>query len=95
MLAQAGGGKTLDITQGSPWENGYIESLNGKLADELLEPEVFETLYKAEVLIERWRLQYNTVRPRSALGDRPPAQEAWWAEEPWGQVTTLWLHGRV
>lgn len=76
------GVKTLYIEPGSPWENGYIESFNGKLADELLEREVFDTLHEAKVLIERWRVQYNTVRPHSALGYRPPAPEAWWVEEP-------------
>ena len=74
--------KTLFITPGSPWENGYIESFNGKLADELLEREVFDTLYEAKVLIERWRVQYNTVRPHSSLGYRPPAPETWHVEEP-------------
>jgi putative transposase len=74
--------KTLFITPGSPWENGYIESFNGKLADELLEREVFDTLYEAKVLIERWRVQYNTIRPHSSLGYRPPAPEAWQVEEP-------------
>lgn len=74
--------KTPYITPGSPWENGYIESFNGKLADELLEREVFDTLYKAKVLIERWRMQYNTVRPHSSLGYRPPAPAAWLVEEP-------------
>jgi len=76
------GVQTLYITPGSPWENGYIESFNGKLADELLEREVFDTLYEAKVLIERWRVQYNTVRPHSSLGYRPPAPEAWLVEEP-------------
>ena len=74
--------KTLFITPGSPWENGYIESFNGKLADELLEREVFDTLYEAKVLIERWRVQYNTVRPHSSLGYRPPTPAAWLVEEP-------------
>ena len=74
--------KTLFITPGSPWENGYIESFNGKLADELLEREVFDTLYEAKVLIERWRVHYNTIRPHSSLGYRPPASEAWHVEEP-------------
>ena len=74
--------KTLYIEPGSPWENGYAESFNGKLADELLEREVFDTLHEAEVLIERWRVQYNTVRPHSSLGYRPPAPEAWLVEEP-------------
>ena len=63
--------KTLFITPRSPWENDYVESFNGKLADELLEREVFYTLYEAKVLIERWRVQYNTIRPHSALGYRP------------------------
>ena len=76
------GVKTLYIEPGSPWENGYAESFNGKLADELLEREVFDTLYEAKVLIERWRVQYNTVRPHSSLGYKPPAPEAWLVEEP-------------
>lgn len=76
------GVKTLYIEPGSPWENGYIESFNGKLADELLEREVFDTLYEAKVLIERWRMQYNTVRPHSALGYQPPAPETWLVVEP-------------
>jgi putative transposase len=67
---------TLYIEPGSPWENGYIESFNGKLSDELLDCEVFDTLLEAEVLIERWRVRYNTVRPHSSLGYRPPAPEA-------------------
>jgi transposase InsO family protein len=66
----------LYIEPGSPWENGYIESFNGKLADELLEGEIFDTLLEARVLIERWRVTYNTVRPHSSLGYRPPAPEA-------------------
>src|SRR3954462_14364933 len=67
---------TLFIEPGSPWENGYIESFNGKLSDELLDCEVFDTLLEAKVLIERWRVGYNTVRPQSSLGYRPPAPEA-------------------
>lgn len=74
--------KTLYITPGSPWENGYIESFNGKLANELLEREIFDTLHEAKVLIERWRVHYNTVRPHSSLGYRPPAPEMWLVEEP-------------
>ena len=69
--------KTLYIEPGSPWENGYIESFNGKLRDELLDGEIFDTLLEANVLIERWRVEYNTVRPHSSLGYRPPAPEAW------------------
>jgi putative transposase len=67
---------TLYIEPGSPWENGYIESFNGKLRDELLDREIFDTLLEAKVLIERWRRHYNTVRPHSSLGYRPPAPEA-------------------
>jgi len=67
---------TLYIEPGSPWENGYIESFNGKLSDELLAGEVLDALLEAKVLIERWRVLYNTVRPHSALGYRPPAPEA-------------------
>jgi len=70
------GAKTLFIEPGSPWENGYVESFNGKLRDELLDREVFFTLKEAQVLVERWRREYNTIRPHSALGYRPPAPEA-------------------
>ncbi len=66
----------LFIEPGSPWENGYIESFNGKLRDELLNGELFYTLYEAQVVIERWRRQYNTRAPHSVLGYRPPAPEA-------------------
>ena len=69
------GVKTLFIEPGSPWENGYIESFNGKLRDELLNGEIFYTLLEAKVLIERWREHYNRVRPHSSLGYRPPAPE--------------------
>ena len=69
------GVKTLFIEPGSPWENGYVESFNGKLRDELLNGEIFYTLREAKVLIERWRWHYNTVRPHSSLGYRPPAPE--------------------
>ena len=68
--------QTLFIEPGSPWENGYVESFNGKLRDELLDREIFYTLTEAKILIERWRRQYNTVRPHSALGYRPPAPAA-------------------
>jgi transposase InsO family protein len=70
------GVKTLFIEPGSPWENGYIESFNGKLRDELLNREIFTTLEEARVLIEQWRREYNQVRPHSALGYQPPAPEA-------------------
>jgi len=69
------GVKTLFIEPGSPWENGYIESFNGKLRDELLNREVFATLMETQILIEQWRKEYNQVRPHSALGYRPPAPE--------------------
>ena len=68
--------RTLYIEPGSPWENGYIESFNGKLRDELLNGEVFDTLLEAKVLIERWRKEYNRFRPHSSLGYRPPAPQA-------------------
>jgi transposase InsO family protein len=71
-LAQIGS-KTLFIEPGSPWENGYCESFNGKLRDELLNGEIFYSLNEARIVIEQWRKHYNTKRPHSALGYRPPA----------------------
>ena len=68
--------QTLFIEPGSPWENGYNESFNGKLRDELLNGEVFYTLKEAKVLVEQWRIHYNTIRPHSSLGYRPPAPQA-------------------
>jgi len=70
------GVRTLFIEKGSPWENGYIESFNGKMRDELLKREVFTTLTEAQVLIEGWRREYNQVRPHSSLGYQPPAPES-------------------
>jgi len=70
------GVKTLFIEPGSPWENGYIESFNGKLRDELLNREIFTTLIEAKVLIAEWRKEYNQVRPHSSKGYKPPAPEA-------------------
>jgi putative transposase len=70
------GVKTLFIEPGSPWENGYVESFNGKLRDELLNREVFTTLMEAKILIEQWRKEYNHIRPHSSLGYRPPVPEA-------------------
>ncbi len=64
------------IEPGSPWENGYIESFNGKLRDELLNGEIFDTVIEARIIIERWRREYNTKRPHSSLGYLPPAPEA-------------------
>jgi len=69
------GARTAYIEPGSPWENGYCESFNSKLRDELLDGEVFYSLAEAKVVIESWRRHYNTGRPHSALGYRPPAPE--------------------
>ncbi len=70
------GTRTLYIEPGSPWENGYCESFNGKLRDEFLNGEIFYSLKEAQILTERWRVEYNTERPHSALGYRPPAPQA-------------------
>jgi len=67
---------TLFIEPGSPWENGYIESFDGKLRDELLDREIFTTLTEAKILIEEWRKEYDQVRPHSTLDYRPPAPES-------------------
>jgi len=64
--------KTLYIEPGSPWENGYVESFNARLRDELLNGEIFYTLYEAKVIIEKWRREYNTIRPHSSLGYKAP-----------------------
>ncbi len=69
------GSQTLYIMPGSPWENGYCESFNGKLRDELLNGEIFYTLKEAQVVLEMWRKEFNTRRPHSSLGYRPPAPE--------------------
>ena len=69
------GARTLYIESGSPWENGYVESFNGKLRDELLAREVFYTLLEVQVLTEQYRQTYNRIRPHSSLGYRPPAPE--------------------
>ena len=70
------GVNTLYIEPGSPWENGYVESFNSRLQDELLKREIFTTLTEAKVLVERWRWEYNHIRPHSSLGYKPPAPEA-------------------
>jgi transposase InsO family protein len=70
------GAKTAYIEPGSPWENGFCESFNARFRDELLNCEIFYSLREAQILIERWRHHYNTVRPHSALGYRPPAPES-------------------
>jgi transposase InsO family protein len=83
------GAKTAYITQGSPWENGFIESFNARLRDELLDGEIFYTLREAQIVIESRRRHYNTVRPHAAIGYRAPAPEmfvpalvAWPAAQP-------------
>src|SRR6202162_462985 len=69
------GAKTAYITPGSPWENGFIESFNARLRDELLDGEIFYTLKEAQIVIESWRRHYNTIRPHESLGYKPPAPE--------------------
>jgi transposase InsO family protein len=81
------GTETLFIEPGSPWENGYNESFNGKLRDELLNGEIFYTLKEAKILVEQWRRHYNTVRPHSSLGYQPPAPET---IKPLPIRTTAW-----
>jgi putative transposase len=83
------GASTAHIGKSSPWENGYVESFNGKLGDELLNVEIFNSLREAQILIESWRRHCNTIRPHSARGYRPPAPEvllrgptAWPAAQP-------------
>ena len=70
------GVKTLYIEPGSTWENGYCESFNARFRDELLNGEIFYSLKEAQIVIEQWRQHYNTKRPHSALGYRPPAPES-------------------
>ena len=70
------GAKTAYIQPGSPWENGYVESFNARLRDELLNGEIFYSLREAQIVIEQWRKHYNTKRPHSALGYKPPAPES-------------------
>ena len=72
---KAAGAKTAYIAPGSPWENGYVESFNARLRDELLDGEIFYSLREAQVIIESWRRHYNTVRPHGSIGYRPPAPE--------------------
>ena len=69
------GAKTAYITPGSPWENGFIESFNARLREELLDGEIFYTLKEAQIIIESWRRHYNAVRPHASLGYKPPAPE--------------------
>ena len=83
------GSKTAYISPGSPWENGFIESFNARLRDELLDGEIFYSLHEAEIVIESWRRHYNMVRPHASIGYRAPAPEvfvpalaAWPAAQP-------------
>ena len=69
------GAKTAYIEPGSPWENGYVESFNARLRDELLDGEIFYTLREAQIVIESWRRHFNTIRPHESLGYKPPAPE--------------------
>src|SRR5256714_11756802 len=69
------GSKTAYIERGSPWENGYIESFNARLRDELLNGEIFYSLREAQIVIESWRRHYNAIRPHASLGFKPPAPE--------------------
>jgi transposase InsO family protein len=69
------GARTAYIAPGSPWENGYVESFNARLRDELLDGELFYSLREAQIIIESWRIHYNTKRPHASLGYRPPAPE--------------------
>jgi transposase InsO family protein len=86
------GSKTAYIEPGSPWENGYVESFNSKLRDELLNREIFYSLKEAQILIEAWRRHYNTVRPHSALRWTPPAPEVRLATPQIRPATTLAHH---
>ena len=88
------GVKTLYLEPGSPWENGYNESFNSKLRDEILNTEIFYTLREAKVLIERWRHHYNTVRLHSSLGCRPTAPKNHLAQTSTGRPTQLMGYAR-
>jgi putative transposase len=80
------GAKTAYIEPGSPWENGYCESFNSKLRDEFLNGEIFYSMKEIRVLAERWRVHYNTIRPHSSLGYRPPAPEVWYVTSALGYL---------
>ncbi len=71
------GTKPTFIEPGSPWENGYVESFNGRMRDELLNGEIFYTIKEAQVIIEQWRKHYNTVRPHSSLGYGSPVPQSY------------------
>jgi hypothetical protein len=87
------GAKTAYIAPGSPWENGYFESFNARLRDELLNGEIFYTLKEARIVIEGWRRHYNPVRPHSSLGSRAPAPET--TTRPWPPSGSATLRLRV
>ncbi|MFN8724604.1 MAG: transposase, partial [Rhodospirillales bacterium] len=87
-LAQIGS-KTLFIEPGSPWENGYCESFNGKLRDELLNGEIFYSLKEARIVIEKWRKHYNEKRPHSSLGYQPPAPATFGKIQPLEPVAAM------
>jgi hypothetical protein len=80
------GAKTAYIERGSPWENGYIESFNARLRDELLNGEVFYTLREAQIIIESWRRHYNTIRPHASIGYKPPAPRCSCLHSPRGRL---------
>jgi putative transposase len=88
------GAKTAYITPGSPWENGYIESFNARVRDELLNGELSYTLNESQIVIECWRRHYNGIRPRSSLGYKAPAPEVFvpsfaaWPSLPYGSAPT-------
>ena len=86
------GSKTAYIMPGSPWENGYCESFNSKLRDELLNGEIFYTLKEAKIVIEQWRQHYNTIRPHSSLRYQPPAPEVLQWPAPQNQPATPATH---
>ena len=97
------GAKTAYIEPGSPWENGYVESFNARLRDELLDGEIFYTLREAQIVIESWRRHFNTIRPHKSLGYKPPAPEvfvqafaAWPAapRQPAPPATLRWHNGQ-
>jgi putative transposase len=87
------GAQTAYIAPGSPWENGYVESFNAKLRDELLDGEIFYSLKEAQVLIEPWRRHYNAIRPHSALRWMPPAPEVHVPSVGGVWPHDLWLRG--
>jgi hypothetical protein len=88
------GARTAFIEPGSPWENGYCESFNSKLRDALLNGELFYSLAEAKIVIESWRQHYNTLRPHSSLGYKPPAPAAisWPAAPPSPMATKPTMH---